>query len=129
MAGFGVFMTTTSGLRPALYVQPPAVTLKADLSEMLEPGNEDSLSENAPRLPPAVTALIRDSFTLKEGATTTFLEQALAEGKRYEEQVASRTSLPRLLASSSRALFPTWWKRWRRPPGKPCPRFANLRRP
>ena len=63
----------------------PAVTLKQDLSEMLEPGNEDSLR---------VFHLLfrRDSFTLKEGATTTFLEQALAEGKRYEEQVAQDLS-------------------------------------
>ena len=58
---------------------------EADLSEMLEPGNEDSLR---------VFHLLfhRDSFTLKEGATTTFLEQALAEGKRYEEQVAQDLS-------------------------------------
>ena len=58
---------------------------EADLSEMLEPGNEDSLR---------VFHLLfhRDSFTLTEGATTTFLEQALAEGKRYEEQVAQDLS-------------------------------------
>ncbi len=30
----------------------------------------------------------RDSFTLEEGATVTFLETALAEGRRYEERVA-----------------------------------------
>lgn len=30
----------------------------------------------------------RDAFTLREGAKATFLETALAEGRRYEEQVA-----------------------------------------
>ena len=34
----------------------------------------------------------RDSFVRMEGATTTFLEDALAEGKRYEEQVAQDLS-------------------------------------
>ena len=34
----------------------------------------------------------RDSFVLADGATTTFLEDALAEGKRYEEQVAQDLS-------------------------------------
>ena len=34
----------------------------------------------------------RDSFVLTDGATTTFLEDALAEGKRYEEQVAQDLS-------------------------------------
>ena len=34
----------------------------------------------------------RDSFILTDGATTTFLEDALAEGKRYEEQVAQDLS-------------------------------------
>ncbi len=58
---------------------------EADLSEMLESGNEDSLR---------VFHLLfrRDSFILKDGATTTFLEQALAEGKRYEEQIAQDIS-------------------------------------
>ena len=34
----------------------------------------------------------RNSFTLREGATTTFLESALQEGKRYEEKVAKDLS-------------------------------------
>ena len=58
---------------------------EADLAELLQPGNEHDLR---------VFHLLfrRDSFTLKEGATTTFLEQALAEGKRYEQQVAQNLS-------------------------------------
>ena len=57
----------------------------ADLAQLLQPGNEHDLR---------VFYLLfrRDSFTLKEGSTTTFLEQALAEGKRYEEQVAQDLS-------------------------------------
>ena len=34
----------------------------------------------------------RSSFTLRDGATTTFLETALQEGKRYEEKVAQDLS-------------------------------------
>ena len=34
----------------------------------------------------------RNAFTLRDGATTTFLEAALAEGRRYEEQVAQDLS-------------------------------------
>ena len=34
----------------------------------------------------------RDSFILRDGANTTFLEEAIAEGKRYEEQVAQDLS-------------------------------------
>ena len=34
----------------------------------------------------------RDAFTLRDGATTTFLEAALAEGRRYEDQVAQDLS-------------------------------------
>ena len=33
-----------------------------------------------------------ESFTLRDGATSTFLEEALAEGRRYEEQVAQDLS-------------------------------------
>ena len=58
---------------------------EADLAQLLQPGNEHDLR---------VFYLLfrRASFTLKEGSTTTFLEQALAEGKRYEEQVAQDLS-------------------------------------
>ena len=54
---------------------------EVDLAEQIEPGKEDGLR---------VFHLLfqRDSFTLQEGATTTFLEAALAEGRRYEERVA-----------------------------------------
>ena len=82
---------------------------EADLAQLLQPGNEHDLR---------VFYLLfrRASFTLKEGSTTTFLEQALAEGKRYEEQVAQDLSgvvferaFPRLveaLANASGATLP-----------------------
>ena len=82
---------------------------EADLGQLLQPGNEHDLR---------VFHLLfrRDSFTLKEGATTTFLEQALAEGKRYEQQVAQNLSgvvfesaFPKLveaLANASGATLP-----------------------
>ncbi|MYC70786.1 MAG: restriction endonuclease [Gemmatimonadetes bacterium] len=58
---------------------------EADLAELLQPGKEDDLR---------VFHLLfrRESFTLRDGATTTFLEEALAEGRRYEEQVAQDLS-------------------------------------
>ena len=58
---------------------------EADLAELLKPGNEDEFR---------VFHLLfrRESFTLRDGATTTFLEAALAEGRRYEEQVAQDLS-------------------------------------
>ena len=58
---------------------------EADLAELLKPGKEDDLR---------VFHLLfrRESFTLQDGATTTFLEAALAEGRRYEEQVAQDLS-------------------------------------
>ena len=58
---------------------------EAYLDHVLEPGNEHDLR---------VFYLLfhRDSFVLTDGATTTFLEDALAEGKRYEEQVAQDLS-------------------------------------
>ena len=58
---------------------------EADLAELLKPGREDELR---------VFHLLfrRESFTLRDGATTTFLEAALAEGRRYEEQVAQDLS-------------------------------------
>ena len=58
---------------------------EADLAELLEPGNEDGLRVFH-------LLLRRDSFTLQEGAKTTFLEAALAEGRRYEERVAQDLS-------------------------------------
>ena len=58
---------------------------EADLAELLKSGKEDDLR---------VFHLLfrRESFTLRDGATTTFLEEALAEGRRYEEQVAQDLS-------------------------------------
>ena len=54
---------------------------EADLGEMLGSGGEDVL-----RL--FYLLFRRDSFTPQEGATTSFLEAALAQGRRYEEKVA-----------------------------------------
>ena len=58
---------------------------EADLKTLLDPGSEDGLR---------VFHLLfrRDSFTLEKGATTTFLEAALAEGRRYEERVSQDLS-------------------------------------
>ena len=58
---------------------------EADLTALLQPDNEDDLR---------VFHLLfrRESFALRDGATTTFLEAALAEGRRYEEQVAQDLS-------------------------------------
>ena len=58
---------------------------EADLTELIQPGKEDEFR---------VFHLLfrRESFTLRDGATTTFLEEALAEGRRYEEQVAQDLS-------------------------------------
>ena len=56
-----------------------------DLGEALEPGNEDALR--------AFYLLFRrESFIPRDGAVATFLESALAEGKRYEAQVAQDLS-------------------------------------
>ena len=58
---------------------------EADLTELLRPGGEDGLR--------AFYLLFRrDSFILRQGAKTTFLEAAIAEGRRYEEQVAEDLS-------------------------------------
>ena len=58
---------------------------EADLADLLASGREDDLR---------VFHLLfrRASFTLQDGATATFLEAALAEGRRYEEQVAQDLS-------------------------------------
>ena len=75
---------------------------EADLADLLEPGNEDALR---------VFHLLfrRASFVPEPGAATTFLERALAEGKRYEEQVAQDLSgvvfecvFPRLIDAIAR---------------------------
>ena len=82
---------------------------EADLADLLEPGKEEDLR---------VFHLLfrRGSFTPQEGAAASFLEAALAEGRRYEEQVSQDLSgvvfesvFPRLvqaLADSSQASLP-----------------------
>ena len=58
---------------------------EVDLGESLEAGNEDALR--------AFYLLFRrESFVPQDGAVGTFLESALAEGKRYEAQVAQDLS-------------------------------------
>ncbi len=58
---------------------------EADLADLLKSGKEDELR---------VFYLLfrRESFVRQKGAMATFLERALAEGKRYEEQVAEDLS-------------------------------------
>ena len=58
---------------------------EADLADLLQPGREEDLR---------VFHLLfrRASFTPQEGAAHSFLEAALAEGRRYEEQVAQDLS-------------------------------------
>ena len=74
---------------------------EAYLDDLLEPEKEHDLR---------VFYLLfhRDSFALTDGATTTFLEDALAEGKRYEEQVAQDLSsvvFDRVFPGLVRALY------------------------
>ena len=72
---------------------------ETDLAELIQPGNEDGLR---------IFLLLfgRASFTLQGTATTTFLEAAIAEGRRYEQSVAQDLSnvvfehvFPRLVAA------------------------------
>ena len=58
---------------------------EADLGEMLESGDDD-------RLRVFYLLFRRDTFVLRDGAVATFLDTALAEGRRYEEQVAQDLS-------------------------------------
>ena len=58
---------------------------EADLEDILKPGAEDVLRT-------FYLLFHRDSFTLRQGRTTTFLEDALDEGRRYEAQVAQDLS-------------------------------------
>ena len=58
---------------------------EASLGEILESGDTD-------RLRTFYLLLRRDSFEAQEGATVSFLETALAEGRRYEQQVAQDLS-------------------------------------
>ena len=54
---------------------------QADLTGLIQSGDDDGLRA-------FLLLFRRESFKLQEGATTTFLEAALAEGRRYEERVA-----------------------------------------
>ena len=58
---------------------------EANLGEILESGDTD-------RLRTFYLLFRRDSFEAQEGATFSFLETALAEGRRYEQQVAQDLS-------------------------------------
>ena len=58
---------------------------EADLGEILESSDTD-------RLRTFYLLFRRDSFEAQEGATVSFLETALAEGRRYEQQVAQDLS-------------------------------------
>ena len=58
---------------------------EADLVEILVSGDTDCLRT-------FYLLFRRDSFVAREGATVSFLEMALAEGRRYEQQVAQDLS-------------------------------------
>ena len=58
---------------------------EADLQTILGKDDEDALRT-------FFLLFRRDAFTLRPGSTTTFLESAIAEGRRYEEQIAQDLS-------------------------------------
>ena len=67
-------------------IRPRATAyFEADLASILGAGDEDVLR---------IFYLLfrRDSFVLRDGAVSTFLDTALAEGRRYEEKVAQDLS-------------------------------------
>ena len=59
--------------------------LQVDLAHLLSAGSDDELRTFQ-------LLFRRDAFLLQPGAATTFLEDALAEGRRYEQQVAQDLS-------------------------------------
>ena len=81
------FLTNGGVWRLYDYRARPRATgyFEADLGEMLESGDDD-------RLRVFYLLFRRDSFVLRDGAVATFLDTALAEGRRYEEQVAQDLS-------------------------------------
>ena len=81
------FLTNGGVWRLYDYRSRPRATAyyEADLGEMLESGDDD-------RLRVFYLLFRRDSFVLRDGAVATFLDTALAEGRRYEEQVAQDLS-------------------------------------
>ncbi len=73
---------------------------EVDLADVLQPDAED-------RLRTFYLLFRRDSFIRRAGAADTFLERALAEGRRYEQQVArdlSRVVFERAFPSLAQAL-------------------------
>ena len=73
---------------------------EVDLADILQPGAEDGLRT-------FYLLFRRDSFIRRAGAADTFLERALAEGRRYEQQVAqdlSRVVFERAFPSLAQAL-------------------------
>ena len=81
------FLTNGGVWRLYDYRARPRATayFEADLGGMLESGDDD-------RLRVFYLLFRRDSFVLRDGAVATFLNAALAEGRRYEEQVAQDLS-------------------------------------
>ena len=81
------FLTNGGVWRLYDYRARPRATayFEADLGALLESGDDD-------RLRVFFLLFRRDSFVLREGAVATFLDTALAEGRRYEEQVAKDLS-------------------------------------
>ena len=81
------FLTNGSVWRLYDYGARPRATAycEADLARILQPGAEDDLR---------VFLLLfrRNSFIPRDGATSTFLEDALEEGRRYEQRVAQDLS-------------------------------------
>ena len=79
----------TSGVVWRLYdhrTRPRATAyFEVDLRRALESDNKDDLRRS-------YLLFRRDSFTPQEGAAASFLETALAEGRRYEQQVAENIS-------------------------------------
>ena len=58
---------------------------EADLQQILDQDDDDALRR-------FFLFFRREAFTLRPGTTTTFLEWAIAEGRRYEEQIAQDLS-------------------------------------
>ena len=58
---------------------------EADLQQILDVDDDDALRT-------FFLLFRREAFTLRPGSTTTFLESAIAEGRRYEEQIAQDLS-------------------------------------
>ncbi len=83
------FLTNGRAWRLYDYRARPRATsyFEAHVDDLVQPGDE-----HEHRLRLFYLLFRRDSFVLRQGATTTFLEQAIAEGKRYEEQVAQDLS-------------------------------------